>query len=553
MVTAQTTSNLASQSDRATNERLAREGIKRNGRVEIKVIAPGQGATSFYRPEVLRRAVSAGMFDNVDVMTDHEGHGSQLLGSPSIDQKLGWIMPGTARYETRHPNGEGVYAIMEVRAPHREYVYSLLGSGSGMSIIADGPREDPYDKKSAVKEFTKIKSVDIVLRPGAGGAVTKIIESEEDAPATIVETAPPGSMITRMYIESDMQESVKKALFGSKKRAAATVGATALGTGLVASQIRLRRAKKQEDRIAANPQKYGYTPDPQPGEPTRMIRQSDGTIQYHGREQAVVSEGVKKVAVLSAVPLAGGVGLGRKTKEQMREGLRNRYRTTKATLDALKTYRDTLQGGGKAKGKKAIQQARKEGHQAGQRKGLAVGTAAGTVGTAAGTGAIGALSGRKEESEVQEIRIPSMREVILGPSSQMPTDAGEVLWGKDNVRTMRRAARNVGFAAAAPTAAVIADKIRKKRRNRNNSTQESVMSRLRRLDPFDPARKVNPLTFGARRAAARGAAAGTVVGGGLSYGIGHLKDNRKDRKERERKAAAQTESLPTMREFLARR
>ena len=58
----------------------SREGwVKRlgNGKVQIRIIQPGQGATGFYTPEVLKATALAGLFDNVPICKNHPGTGQR--------------------------------------------------------------------------------------------------------------------------------------------------------------------------------------------------------------------------------------------------------------------------------------------------------------------------------------------------------------------------------------------------------------------------------------------------------------------------------------------
>ena len=152
--------------------------IKRlgNGRVRIKIIEPGQGSSGFYTPEVLERAANAGMFDNVPIYRNHPDTG-QRTERPDIDLTVGYIEPG-AQYLKNGPKGPGIYGIATILEPSRRMVYSMVDTPFGVSIHADGDLERMDDPTSRVMDITKVHSVDMVVKPGAGGAFVEVLESE---------------------------------------------------------------------------------------------------------------------------------------------------------------------------------------------------------------------------------------------------------------------------------------------------------------------------------------------------------------------------------------
>ena len=154
-----------------------------NGKVYIRIIEPGQGATGFYTPEVLMVAAQSGVFDNAPVMRNHPKTG-QRTERPDIDLTVGFVDAGTAKYEEKGEKGPGVYATMTVLEPERRKVYSLVGTPFGMSIHADGQLERYGDTTSNVTSIDKVHSVDLVVKPGAGGAIIKVLESEKLKAAT---------------------------------------------------------------------------------------------------------------------------------------------------------------------------------------------------------------------------------------------------------------------------------------------------------------------------------------------------------------------------------
>ena len=167
----------------ATNTK-ARTGIVKksgNGEVLAKIIEPGQGASGFYTPEVLQRAVDEKLFDDIPIFKNHPGTG-QRTEMPDIDLAVGYIKPGSW-YDENGPKGPGVYGHIGVLGPYRDLVGSLADTPFGLSIHADGDLEREGDRTSRVLYISKVHSVDLVVKPGAGGAVVEVLESERFDPA----------------------------------------------------------------------------------------------------------------------------------------------------------------------------------------------------------------------------------------------------------------------------------------------------------------------------------------------------------------------------------
>ena len=148
-----------------------------NGLALVKVIEPGLGSSGFYTPEVLQRAVTEHLFDNVPIMRNHPGVG-QRTDKSDWDLMIGYLKVGTAEYLEQGEEGPGVYAQMVFDSEVRSKINLMVDSDSGLSIHADGEREREEDRTSKVKYLSKVHSVDLVVHPGAGGSIVKILESK---------------------------------------------------------------------------------------------------------------------------------------------------------------------------------------------------------------------------------------------------------------------------------------------------------------------------------------------------------------------------------------
>lgn len=242
------------------SKRTGFTGVRQDGKVAIKIIEPGQGSTGYYTEEVLADAAQRGLFDDVPIMWDHVHQDGIQPEHPSIKNLVGWINPG-ARYQRSGTNGPGVYGTARIRGPQREDVYSLVQSPSGLSIHADGDLEVPGDVTSKVKWITRVKSVDLVIKPGAGGAVTEVLESMkelgEDAMGLyyrgqVLLESDEGPVATKVYEDDDgnyLTEDELAERFGSGWVARGAKNIASRGDRLATrnydAQTRMGRAKER--------------------------------------------------------------------------------------------------------------------------------------------------------------------------------------------------------------------------------------------------------------------------------------------------------------------
>ena len=149
-----------------------------NGRVYVKIIEPGQGATGYYTPEVLTQSGQDGVFDNAPIMWNHPGKDLRSEQGPDSTKLAGFIEPGSTQYLDKGPKGPGLYGNATILKKNREEVASWVDTPFGLSIHASGELERPGDITSRVTRIDKVHSVDLVVRPGAGGAIVEVLESE---------------------------------------------------------------------------------------------------------------------------------------------------------------------------------------------------------------------------------------------------------------------------------------------------------------------------------------------------------------------------------------
>jgi len=161
---------------------LIEAALRTDGTVPIKIIKPGQGASGFYTPEVLKRdgpkVFTAGLKGYVDHPTETE-----IRERPERSVKdLALELTTNAHYDTEGAAGPGLYAEAKVYKPWQQFV-SDMAPHIGLSIRATGKaRDGEIDGKSTkiIEELVSAKSVDLVTVPGAGGKILQLFESARE-------------------------------------------------------------------------------------------------------------------------------------------------------------------------------------------------------------------------------------------------------------------------------------------------------------------------------------------------------------------------------------
>jgi hypothetical protein len=154
---------------------------------EIKLIAPGKGATAFYPAEVLKRDGPKVFTRETHVYLNHPTAAEELQRPEGDVKNLAGVLTSDAIYHESHAKGPGLYARMKVFADHAQLVEEKAAH-VGMSIRASGVREAGVMREGlpVLKQLVAAESVDVVTRAGAGGmilteAATSQIQTQEAA------------------------------------------------------------------------------------------------------------------------------------------------------------------------------------------------------------------------------------------------------------------------------------------------------------------------------------------------------------------------------------
>lgn len=163
---------------------------------EVKIIAPGWGASGYYSPDVLKRdgplAFAAGTHMYLDHPTESE---SRERPERSV-RDLAAVTVSTPEYREDGAAGPGLYATATILPTYAE-VIDHLAPHIGVSIRARGSfvaGEAEGRKGNIVSKIIRGESVDFVTKPGAGGKVGAIMESlRQKTPPAVVSTASEGN------------------------------------------------------------------------------------------------------------------------------------------------------------------------------------------------------------------------------------------------------------------------------------------------------------------------------------------------------------------------
>lgn len=139
---------------------------------EIKLIAPGKGASAIYPAEVLKRDGPKVFKASTHVYLNHPTAAEEASRPEGDVANLAGVLATDATYHESHAKGPGLYARMKVFADHAQMVEEKAAH-VGMSIRAAGIAESgkTQDGLPVLKELTHAESVDVVTRAGAGGMI----------------------------------------------------------------------------------------------------------------------------------------------------------------------------------------------------------------------------------------------------------------------------------------------------------------------------------------------------------------------------------------------
>lgn len=176
------------------------KGIWRARLIEADV----QGSSGFYPAEVLRRDGSRAFPAGTHVFLDHPT-GTEEIDRPerSVRDLAGYLVE-EARFEEA-ADGRGLFARIQFLEDVKDRIRSMANH-VGLSIRAAGEIEDTATGR-VVRSIREGLSVDVVTRPGAGGRLIYMTESNASPSATGV-VNPPAAPAQQQITERDLTTEV---------------------------------------------------------------------------------------------------------------------------------------------------------------------------------------------------------------------------------------------------------------------------------------------------------------------------------------------------------
>lgn len=146
---------------------------------EMKIIAPGWGASGYYSREVLERDGPSVFVPGTHMYLDHPTASESAERPERSVRDLAAVIVSPSEYREDGVAGPGLYAKASI-LPQYVDVIDALAPHIGVSIrargsVAEGEAEGRSGK--LVTELTSAASVDFVTKPGAGGKVLALMES----------------------------------------------------------------------------------------------------------------------------------------------------------------------------------------------------------------------------------------------------------------------------------------------------------------------------------------------------------------------------------------
>jgi hypothetical protein len=160
---------------------LVERAVRKDNTIDLKLIAPGWGASGYYSADVLREDGPQAWPAGTHMYLDHPTESGARERPERSVRDLAAVTVSTPEFREKGIAGPGLYAKASVLPQYSEII-DALAPYIGVSIRAGGSfREGEADGKSG-RLITKIAksdygSVDFVTKPGAGGKVLALMES----------------------------------------------------------------------------------------------------------------------------------------------------------------------------------------------------------------------------------------------------------------------------------------------------------------------------------------------------------------------------------------
>jgi len=243
----------ASAANAVLIEAVGDEGARSNS-YRVRVIRAGRSLNGNYYPDALLRE-AAPLFEGVRVFVKSDR--DHITGAGKDVRNLLGALEQPKFIEGATPDSGEIQAVLTLivgdddptAVQLREAVAKGLSHLFGLSIDADGTANGPKGNRVA-KSLSKVKSVDLIVEPGAGGQVISFVEAADNGASmdraaliTLIQGANPalleGKDLTTITDEA-LQAILTEALKKTAAAAAAPAATPANLTEAVGNQFRMR-------------------------------------------------------------------------------------------------------------------------------------------------------------------------------------------------------------------------------------------------------------------------------------------------------------------------
>jgi hypothetical protein len=168
-----------------------------SGKYRVKLIAADKwGSSAFYTSEVLKRDGSRVFHKGLHMYQDHLSESEQWDRPEGSIANLVGVLDSDGQFEENGPEGPGLYADAQF---YPSYVTRIaeIKKDVGLSVDAQGLTESgERDGRvgPVLVALLTAKSVDVVTKPGAGGKVLHMIESDRGLAGRPIESKENQSM-----------------------------------------------------------------------------------------------------------------------------------------------------------------------------------------------------------------------------------------------------------------------------------------------------------------------------------------------------------------------
>lgn len=157
---------------------LLEKAMRGDGTAAVKIIAPGQGSSGRYDPEVLERDGKEAFPSGTKMYWDHPTVTEDKERPERSLRDVAATTVSDPYYNENGPDGPGLYTDAKVVSTYRETVEELAPH-MGVSIRALGVVNQDDNGEAVVEKIAPSphNSIDFVTEPGAGGKVLELFES----------------------------------------------------------------------------------------------------------------------------------------------------------------------------------------------------------------------------------------------------------------------------------------------------------------------------------------------------------------------------------------